>query len=89
MTWKFHVHATEQRRLFSRILQILESQMVSISSFAGEANSTGICLTFVVSSEQDKAYRIEALLHRLEDVRRVSVLSENRPLFLNHGTGLG
>lgn len=73
MTWKFHVHATEQRRLFSRILQILESQMVSIRSFAGEANDAGVCVTFVVASEQDKAYRIEALLHRLEDVRSVSV----------------
>lgn len=73
MTWKFHVHATEQRRLFSRILQILESQMVNIRSFAGEANRTGVRVTFVVSSEQDKAYRIEALLHRLEDVRSVSI----------------
>jgi len=68
MTWKFHVHATEQRRLYSRILQILESQMVSIRSFAGEANDAEVCVTFVVSSEQDKAYRIEALLHRLEDI---------------------
>jgi acetolactate synthase regulatory subunit len=73
MTWKFHVHATEQRRLFSRILQILESQMVSIRSFAGEASSGGVRITFVVSSEEDRAYRIEALLHRLEDVRSVSI----------------
>jgi acetolactate synthase regulatory subunit len=72
MTWKFHVHATEQRRLFSRILQVLESQMVSIRSFAGEVNDAEVCVTFVVSSEQNKAYRIEALLHRLEDVRSVS-----------------
>jgi acetolactate synthase regulatory subunit len=76
MTWKFHVHVNEQRRLFSRILQILESQMVSIRSFEGEANGAEVCVTFVVSSEQDKSYRIEALLHRLEDVRRVSVLTE-------------
>ena len=68
---------TEQRRLFSRILQILESQMVSIRSFAGEANDAEVCVTFVVSSEQDKAYRIEALLHRSEDVRRMSVLTES------------
>ncbi|HEX4019756.1 MAG TPA: hypothetical protein VHX63_01300 [Acidobacteriaceae bacterium] len=76
MTWKFHVHATEQRRLFSRILQILESQLVSIRSFAGEANNGGVHITFVVSSEEDRSYRIEALLYRLEDVRSVSVLSE-------------
>ena len=72
MTWKFHVHATEQRRLFSRILQVLESQMVSIRSFAGEVNGGGVRVVFVVSSEEDRAYRIEALLHRLEDVRSVS-----------------
>jgi hypothetical protein len=75
MTWKFHVYATEQRRLFSRILQVLESQMVSIRSFTGEADHTGIYVTFVASSEQDKAHRIEALLHRLEDVRRISVIT--------------
>jgi hypothetical protein len=73
MTWQFHVVATEQRRLFSRILQIVESQMVSIRSFAGEAHGAGVYVTFVVSSEQDKAYRIEALLHRLEDVRSVAI----------------
>ena len=73
MTWEFHVHATEQRRLFSRILQVLESQMVSIQSFAGEANGNGVRVTFVVSSEQDKAYRIEALLNWLKDVRSVSI----------------
>jgi acetolactate synthase regulatory subunit len=73
MTWKFHVHATEQRRLFSRILQILESQMVSIRSFAGEASSGRVRITFVVSSEEDRAYRIEALLHKLEDVSSVWV----------------
>jgi acetolactate synthase regulatory subunit len=76
MTWKFDVHASKQRRLFSRILQILESQMVSIHSFAAEVTSNGTYVIFVISSEEDKAYRLEALLHRLEDVCSVSVLSE-------------
>lgn len=76
MTWKFHVQATERRRLFSRILQVLESQMVSIRSFTGEADVGGVQITFVVSSEEDKSYRIEALLHRLEDVRDVFVQAE-------------
>jgi len=58
MTWKFHVYATEQRRLFSRILQVLESQMVIIRSFAGEADHTEICVTFVVSSEQGVGYHL-------------------------------
>jgi len=72
MTWKFHVRATVQQRLFSRILQILESQMVVIHSFNGENSDEEIFVTFHFSSEQDKAYRIEALLYRLEGVRDVS-----------------
>jgi hypothetical protein len=76
MTWRFHILATAQRRLFARILQILDSQLVSINSFAGEPNGDEMSITVVFSSEQDKAYRIQALLHRVEDVRVVSVLSE-------------
>jgi hypothetical protein len=48
---------------------------VNILSFTGEVNEEGICVVFVFSTEQDKAYRIEALLHRLEDVQEVSVFS--------------
>jgi len=77
MTWKFQVSATENQRLFSRILQIIEAQMVSIHSFTGQASEEGVCVYFVVSSEEDKAYRIEALLHRLKDVCSVSVLFES------------
>jgi hypothetical protein len=54
--------------------------MVSISSFAAEASSTGTYVIFVVSSEKDKAYWIEAPLHRLEDVRGASVLSDVGPV---------
>ena len=77
MTWKFQVSATENQRLFSRILQILDAQMVNIHSFIGQAREDGVCVHFVVSSEVDKAYRIEALLHRLKDVLSVSVLFES------------
>ena len=76
MTWKFHVLANTQRRLFSRILQILESQMVGIHSFSGESNQHETSVTFVISSEEDKAYRIEALLYRLEDIQTMSATSE-------------
>jgi acetolactate synthase regulatory subunit len=76
MTWKFDLHASEERRLFSRILQILESQMVSIRSFTGEAKGGGVRVTFVVSSEQVKADRIQALLSRLQNVQDVLVRAE-------------
>ncbi len=76
MTWTFHLRATEDPRLFSRVLQILVSQMVSIHSFQGEVNNGEISVAFVVSSEEDKAYRIEALLEQLHHVHHVSVLSK-------------
>jgi hypothetical protein len=72
MTWKFHLQATDQRRLFSRILQILESQIVDIGSFRGEIADGNVLVELVFSSEQDKTYRIEALLYRLEGVQKVS-----------------
>jgi len=72
MTWKFHVLASAQRRLFSRILQIIESQTVNIHSFNGDTIDGNVRVEFVFYSEQDKAYRIEALLYRLEGVQDVS-----------------
>ncbi len=72
MTWEFHVVATAQQRLFSRIRQILEGQMVIIRSFNREINDKEVFVTFHFSSEQDKGYRIEALLYRVEGVRHVS-----------------
>lgn len=76
MTWTFHVLATAQRRLFSRILQILESQMVSIHSFVGEIGEEDVCVSFSFSCEQDKAERVKALLYRLEGIRSVSVSNQ-------------
>jgi acetolactate synthase regulatory subunit len=73
MTWRFDVVATLQERLLSRILQMLDVQRVSIHSFRGEMNEVGANVTFVISSEDDKAHRIQALLYRLQDVETVSL----------------
>ena len=62
MTWTVHVLAVEQRRLLSRILQVLDVHMVRIHSFSGGADQNGLSITLVFSSEQDKAHRIKALL---------------------------
>lgn len=72
MTWEFHVDASAEQRLFSRILQTLESQMLTIHMFHAETDGAGITVIFQVSSEEDKAYRIEALLYRMHGVRRVA-----------------
>lgn len=74
MRWEFDVIASRDRRLFSRILQTLENQMI-VHSFSGDADreEDTVHIHFVVSSEENKAYRIEAMLHRLENVLSVTV----------------
>ena len=76
MTWKFHLEANDQRRLLSRILQILDTQGVSIHSFTAETQQARMDIQFVVSSEEDKAYRIESLLYRLHEMQAVSKLEQ-------------
>lgn len=76
MTWKFHVCATTQRRMFSRILQVLESQMVEVESLAGEIGGEETRVRFLFSSTQERAQRIKALLYRLEGIRDVRVFAE-------------
>lgn len=76
MKWSFTIHAQQERRLFSRILQILETQLVTVCSFHGETDSVQSRVLFVVQSEQDKAYRIEALLYKLQGIDYVCVLTD-------------
>jgi acetolactate synthase regulatory subunit len=76
MTWNFQIQASDPRRLLSRILQILDTQGVSIHSFSGETKETQMHVQFVISSEEDKAYRIESLLYRLHEVQAVSKLEQ-------------
>lgn len=75
MQWEFKIIASKDRRLLSRIFQTLENQMMIIHSFRGEADEEEdlVFITFVISSPGDKAYRIEAMLHRLENVLSVAV----------------
>jgi hypothetical protein len=75
MIWEINTLAAEQRRVFSRILQILESQMVRVHSFHGNAHDGSIRVTVTFSCEEDKGSRIEALIYRLEGVSAVSVRS--------------
>jgi acetolactate synthase regulatory subunit len=77
MTWRFDVVATAQERLLSRILQVLEVQRVSIHSFSGQMNEAGARVSFLISSEENKAYRIEALLYRLERIDHVAISRES------------
>ena len=79
MTWKFDVVATKERRLLSRILQAFENQMVNMQMFVSQAAEETVHITCVFSSEQDKAYRLEALLYRLQNICSIDV-TEMKPV---------
>jgi hypothetical protein len=76
MTWTFHLTAKDQRRLYSRLFLVLDQQMVAIQSLHAEAKDSRVQITIVVCSEEDRAYRIEQLLCRLQDVTSVCVAKE-------------
>lgn len=77
MVWTFHVVASGQRRLFARILQVLENQQAVIHSFSGTVKDEGCFVTVTVESQDDRHYRIESLLYRIEDVHTVSVTADS------------
>jgi len=62
--------------MYSRILQVLESQMVEVHSFVGEERGAEICVRFLVSSPDDQAYRIKTLLYGLEGVQDVKAFAD-------------
>lgn len=64
--------ATESQRLFSRVLQVFETQRVDIRSFTGEVREREVGITVVCVLDPSRAYRLEALLNRLENVRGVT-----------------
>jgi hypothetical protein len=75
MTWTFQVTAKDERKLYSRLFLVLEQQRVAIGLFHAEAGEGQVRVTFVISSEEDKAYRIESLLYRLQDVCSIFICS--------------
>ncbi len=77
MIWQINILAAEQRRVLSRVLQVVENQMVRIHSFYAKAGEANIYLSVTFSSDQDKTSRIQALLYRLEDIVSVSVNSQS------------
>jgi len=60
--------------MYSRLFLVLDQQMVAIQSLHAEAKEEWVQITIVVCSEEDRTYRIEQLLCRLQDVISVSVL---------------
>jgi len=78
MTWTLYIVAVEGHRLYSRILQVLEGQRVCVCAFSGETSATRVCVTVTITSEEDRIYRIEALLHRLENIHSVAVLPNHK-----------
>jgi acetolactate synthase regulatory subunit len=73
MTWHFELRAAHQSRMLSRVLQILESQMVSIHSVVLLQDGPDADVAFTISSQDKNPDRIQALLYRLQDVHSVRV----------------
>ncbi len=74
MTWALSVAAKDERRLYARIFLVLEQQRVAIESIHAETHQGQVEVKLVLSSEEDKASRIQSLLYRLHDVHSVSVM---------------
>ena len=71
MTLILNIVAEEGQRVFSRVLQVLETQRVGIRSFSGQVHDGEVVIDADVETDPSKAHRIEALLSRLENVRTV------------------
>jgi hypothetical protein len=75
---KFHVHASQQRRLFSRIFQILESQRVIIHSFSGETSDCGARRPKKRLKSAASVVTVFVLPHKIESL----ILCHQQPLQL-------
>lgn len=73
MTWTFQLSATQTHLFFQRVLQVFETQRVNIRSFTGESSQNTITILVRFDCELQHAYRIEALLHKLSGIHRITV----------------
>ena len=69
--------ATDEHRLFSRILQVLEGRRIPVHMFTGTIIDGIAHISTRLRCESDQAYRLQALLYRLEDVRSVTVFASS------------
>lgn len=72
------ITATDEYRLLSRILQMLESQRIRVLAFSGTALEGVVQVTATLACERDKAYRLEALAYRVEGVLEAAVLPRSK-----------
>lgn len=72
MTLLIDLVAAEGQRLFSRVLQVLETQRTAIQTFSGEVRDGEVLISVAVTTDPSRVDRIEALLNRLESVRNVA-----------------
>ena len=82
MKWTVYLEATNLHRLFSRVIQTLESQRVSISMVHAEVISERLVVTIGFESGSACAYRVEALLYKIHGVDSVVIVTppETSPL---------
>jgi hypothetical protein len=75
MKWTFQLNAKATHLFFLRVLQVFETQRVNISSFSAETEQDRMTVTVQFESGLQKAFRIEALLHKLVGIDLIQVES--------------
>jgi hypothetical protein len=79
MTWKFHIFAIDNGGSSPGFCKSSRAKWSVFTPLPEQSAAKKYASLF--SCEQDKAYRIEALLHRLEGVLKISiVLQPTTPL---------
>lgn len=69
----FQIVATDEHRLLSRILQVLEGQRIHVQVFSGTVLDGIAYISATLECGSDRAYRLEALLYRLQGVRSMTI----------------
>ncbi len=73
MKWTFQLKAKATHMFFLRVLQVFETQRVNIRSFSAETDQDRMTVMVQFESDLHKAFRIEALLHKLVGIDLIQV----------------
>ena len=76
MRWYFLVQSEDRRRMQSRIIQIVDHLLISMSSFSMTTIADQQFYSFVVEGDEEQAVRIESLLRKIYGMLSVEVVSE-------------
>jgi acetolactate synthase small subunit len=65
MRWCFVLQCEDQVRMQSRVLQIVDSQLLAVNFYSVTRLEGKLFMNFVVEADERQAYRIESLLYKI------------------------